>query len=454
MTERAPRSFASRLALREAAVAAVLILLLGAASELFLARTYAANANDVIALAAATLDRRLAETRAAHRSLRDTAKEIAGDIARPRVRVAIFDNNHRLLAQSAPPHAAVGWVGALAALMNLRQTQIVVEDGYVTITADLTTLERIMRDFWVVMGPLALVAIVLAWAASFAVARRAVAPLRAISEAMRRLSRGEFRTDPLRATSDDEIGELAACYNAALGHIERALAQRDRSEAEIRQFIADAGHELRTPLTVIIGYLDIVEDATFETPALRERVFANMRQESRRMRALIEKLILLARLERGEAGTREVVDVSAIAADIVRALPPEGAAKIRLAAAGGADVIADPADVTETVRNLVDNALKYAPGADVTVSTAVAGDDVVLIVRDRGPGMSELDQAHAFDRFYRGRADGEVEGSGLGLAIVRGAVRRSGGTIALKSREGEGTELTVRFPLARVARGA
>ena len=101
------------------------------------------------------------------------------------------------------------------------------------------------------------------------------------------------------------------------------------------------------------------------------------------------------------------------------------------------------------MRNLIDNALKYAPGSDVAVSTAVQGSDVLLVVRDRGPGMSEQDQSHAFDRFYRGRAGiTEVEGSGLGLAIVKRAVERSEGTIVLESREGGGTQFTIRLPLA------
>lgn len=84
----------------------------------------------------------------------------------------------------------------------------------------------------------------------------------------------------------------------------------------------------------------------------------------------------------------------------------------------------------------------------MAVSTAVDGSDVVLVVRDGGPGMSERDQAHAFDRFYRGRGNDDVEGTGLGLAIVKRAVQRSDGTIALESREGEGTAFTIRLPRA------
>ena len=101
-------------------------------------------------------------------------------------------------------------------------------------------------------------------------------------------------------------------------------------------------------------------------------------------------------------------------------------------------VVADETDIFEAIRNLVDNALKYAPGSDVSVSTAVQGDDVVVEVRDHGPGMSDQDRAHAFDRFYRGRGVDEVDGSGIGLAIVKRATERAGGTVSVESREGDG----------------
>jgi signal transduction histidine kinase len=299
------------------------------------------------------------------------------------------------------------------------------------------------------MVPTGVLAIVLAWAAGRAITRRAVAPLTQISAAMHRFAKGDFRPEPIRSTSDDEIGELAHSYNGALHQVQSALSQRDRTEAEIRQFIADAGHELRTPLTVIMGYLDVLEDGAADSPAVRERVFTTLRQESRRMRTLIEKLIYLARLERGEPTERAIVDVSAVVARVVSSLPsPEAAARVDVATVPDARVVADGSDIAEAVRNLVENALKYAPASRVAVSTAVDEDAIVLVVGDRGPGMSAQDQAHAFDRFYRGRASCEVDGSGLGLAIVQRAVQRTGGTVTLESREDDGTRFTIRLPRA------
>jgi two-component system OmpR family sensor kinase len=331
----------------------------------------------------------------------------------------------------------------------LHRAQVPVAGGLVVVTADLNQLQDTLRAYWALMLPVGVLAVALAWLAGWTITRRALSPLRQISVAMRRFARGDFRPEPVRSTGDDEIGELAHSYNGALHQVRSAFADRDRTEAEIRQFIADAGHELRTPLTVIMGYLDVLEDGAVDAPGIRERVFATLRQESRRMRSLIEKLIYLARLERGEPTAREIVDVSAVVARVAASLAPvDAGARIEVTTVSGARVVADDADLAEAVRNLVDNALKYAPESKVTVSTALDGDDVVLAVRDRGPGMSERDQAHAFDRFYRGRGNDDVEGSGLGLAIVKRAVLRCDGTIALESREGEGTAFTIRLPRA------
>jgi two-component system OmpR family sensor kinase len=410
---------------------------------------YARTTNEVIASASRTVQLRIATYRAQKVPLASMAPYLTAELFRPRIRVAVYGQGHRLLSESAPMHPRIGLVGAVASLMDLHETQLAVPGGFVLISADLAQLQQTLVAYWTLMIPLGVIALALAWGAGWLIARQAVLPLTRISAAMRRFARGDFRPEPIISTTNDEIGELAHSYNAAIHQVRIAIAERDRSEAEIRQFIADAGHELRTPLTVIMGYLDVLEDGAVDAPGIRERVFATLRQESRRMRLLIEKLIYLARLERGEANVREIVDLSAVVSRVASsfaAVDSQGA--IEVSTTPDARVVADEGEIVEAVRNLVDNALKYAPGSKVTLSTAVDGNEVLLIVGDHGPGMSDQDQAHAFDRFYRGRSNGDVEGTGLGLAIVKRAVHRAEGTIAVESREGEGTQFTIRLPHA------
>jgi signal transduction histidine kinase len=102
----------------------------------------------------------------------------------------------------------------------------------------------------------------------------------------------------------------------------------------------------------------------------------------------------------------------------------------------------------EAIKNVIDNALKYAPQSRVDVSTTQRDGTARVSVKDSGPGMDSADIVHAFDRFYRGSARGEVEGSGLGLAIAKRAVERAGGSIKTESAPGLGTTITLCLPIA------
>ena len=448
MTDVSPRSFAGRLAFAYAAAAVALMLLIGTASTLFTMRLYARTMNDVIVSAARAVEMRVGRYDANRIPATRYVALLNADLGLPHVRIAVFDDHHHRISESEPLRPASGLTDAVASLLHLQPVRIPIAGGFVTVSANVDQVEDALHAYYALMAPVCVVAAILAWIAGWLITRRAVAPLRTIAAAMRRFARGDFQAVPLRAGSNDEIGDLAHSYNAALHHLRSAFAQRDRSEAEIRQFIADAGHELRTPLTVIMGYLDALEHGAVDAPGVRERVFGTLRQESRRMRLLIEKLIYLARLERGEPAAREVVDVAAIVAGVVRSVEPKHAATVEVSAITNASIVADRGEIAEAIRNLIDNAVKYAPGAPVYVGMNVDAADVVITVHDDGPGIPVADQPHVFDRFYRGHANREVEGTGLGLAIVKRAVYRYGGTIVLESRAGAGTTFTLRFPRA------
>ena len=110
----------------------------------------------------------------------------------------------------------------------------------------------------------------------------------------------------------------------------------------------------------------------------------------------------------------------------------------------GVDTIeADRGELAEAVWNVVENALKYAPDAPIHLRAARINGHATITVRDEGPGMSEAERLHAFERFYRGDQRGEITGSGLGLAIAKRAVERSGGDIAIDSAPGHGTAVII-----------
>ena len=104
---------------------------------------------------------------------------------------------------------------------------------------------------------------------------------------------------------------------------------------------------------------------------------------------------------------------------------------------------ADRGELGEAVWNVIENALKYAPDAPIHLRAARTNGHAVITVRDEGPGMSESERIHAFERFYRGDRRGEITGTGLGLAIAKRAVERAGGEISIDSAPGQGTAVTI-----------
>jgi two-component system OmpR family sensor kinase len=302
--------------------------------------------------------------------------------------------------------------------------------------------------YWSIMLPIGIIAVVLAWLAGRRITARAIGPLVDVSKSLRVIAAGDFTPQPL-LDGNTELSELTGAYNDVAYSLATATAERARTEAQMRQFIADAGHELRTPLTIIMGYLDVLRQGIVQGPDNTQRTYETMLDESRKMRALIEKLILLARLERAPSAAFTTVDLSTVARDAAESLRPLADGRIHVEAARPAFVTANEAELHEAIKNAVDNALKYAPQSDVRVIVR-AGDEMACVeVTDSGPGMDPQDVAHAFDRFYRGGTRGETEGSGLGLAIAKLAVERAGGQAAIESTPGRGTLVRFCLPCSR-----
>jgi two-component system OmpR family sensor kinase len=249
--------------------------------------------------------------------------------------------------------------------------------------------------------------------------------------------------------TDDEIGELAVAFNQMAASVEKAISVRDESELRMRQFLADASHELRTPLTSLSGYVDVLSRRdTVDLSTLQEALHA-MRRESSRMTGLLNDLLALARYQ-ATPPVRHRIALDSLLNDALDELdlPGRGAPVSRQFAAE-LSVQGDGEALKRAVINLAENALKYAPG-EQRWSLFREGNSGVFRVEDRGPGISQEDLPHVFDRFYRGEKarDRETGGSGLGLAIVKSIVEAHGGSVDATARAGEGATFTVRLPLA------
>lgn len=329
--------------------------------------------------------------------------------------------------------------------VEMHPMAVVFPGGSALVMPDAERLRTAMFQLWTIIAIFAAIVIFAAWRTAIVVAGNTLEPLVRTTHALNRFGDGDFTPEAVSTNDRSELGELARAYNRAVAQITHAFEERDRADAEMRQFVADAGHQLRTPLTVIVGYLSAM--SARPDSGRRATAVSAMLAQSRRMRALIDDLITLARLEHGGARDRSIVEVNGVLRRVQESFPDDARTRLRVREAPpGTAVRADGGDLLSAVCALVDNALKYAPVGDVEIRASVDGDACTIAVEDRGPGMTADELAHAFDRFYRGASSEAVPGTGLGLSIIKKSIERAGGSIALHNREGGGLQCTVRLP--------
>lgn len=247
-----------------------------------------------------------------------------------------------------------------------------------------------------------------------------------------------------------EVGQVGVALNTLLAHVETSLDARHRSEQQVRQFVADASHELRTPLTTIAGYTELARrqgDAATTDAALTK-----VAEESRRMTALVEDLLLLARLDAGRPLEREPVDLSRLVLETVddaRVVAPGHRWRVSLPEGDEPVMVTgDALRLRQVVTNLLTNARKYTPeGSTVTVTLRHGGAGAGgFDVHDDGPGFPPDLVATAFERFSRGDVSRHREGGvGLGLALVQAILTAHGGSVTLSSEPGD-TRIRVDLP--------
>ncbi len=303
-----------------------------------------------------------------------------------------------------------------------------------------TTLESTLRTLGLVLLLVGLVGVGVAAMAGLVVARAALRPVEDLTAATEHVAATEQLT-PIPVTGDDELARLTTSFNAM-------LAALDASRTRQRRLVADAGHELRTPLTSLRTNLDLL--AQSERPGVavgleageRAALLADVRAQVEELAALVGDLVELSR-DAPPASREEPVDL----AEVV----DRSVARVRRRAPGvqfdvtvdGWTVLGDSTALERAVTNLLDNAAKWSPlGGTVTVTLAAGR----LTVSDQGPGISDEDLPHVFERFYRSQAARAMPGSGLGLSIVAQTVQRHGGRVAAGRRPGGGAQLVVELP--------
>jgi two-component system OmpR family sensor kinase len=310
------------------------------------------------------------------------------------------------------------------------------------------------------LGAVALVGLAAAGLLGWAIVRRTLRPLRRVADTATKvtelpLDRGDVglwvRVPDLDTDPSTEVGQVGAALNRMLGHVAAALTARQASETRARQFVADASHELRTPLAAIRGYAELTHRSRDVIPPELAHAMRRVESESARMTALVDDLLLLARLDSGRPLDLREMDLSRLIVDVVsdaHIAGPGHVWRLELPEEPIA-IVGDSARLHQVLANLVTNARTHTP-AGSTVTTALASgpdDQVTVTVTDNGTGIPAAVLPNVFERFARGdtsrsRAAGST---GLGLAIVSAVVAAHHGTVGVTSRPGL-TQFTVRLP--------
>ena len=285
------------------------------------------------------------------------------------------------------------------------------------------------------------IAIGMALVLSFLLIAQILSPLRVLSRATDRIAQGDL-PDRIRIKSRDELGQLGSSF-------EHMVDSLRRSETLRQTMTADIAHELRTPVTIIQGTLEAILDGIYDPS---NETIAPIYEETLHLGSLIDDLRDLALAEAGELRlAKESTDVVELVRQVTETAGSsvDQSPTVRVESADPIpEIPLDPKRFRQVLANLLSNALIYTPvEGEIRVDIRAVRDTIELSVSDTGPGISEEDLPHLFERFYRGDpARGRTGGSGLGLAIVRQWVEAHGGTIRAENRPEGGARFVLQIP--------
>ncbi|WP_425424304.1 ATP-binding protein [Streptomyces chattanoogensis] len=294
-----------------------------------------------------------------------------------------------------------------------------------------------------------------------AAATTVLRPVQRLGEAARQLGEGRLDTR-LRVTGTDELADLSRTFNRTAERLEQRVEELSAREAASRRFVADMSHELRTPLTAITAVSEVLEEEQDSLDPMIAPAVQLVVSETRRLNDLVENLMEVTRFDAGTA--RLVLDDVDVADQVTACIDARAwLDAVDLDADRGIVARLDPRRLDVILANLIGNALKHG-GSPVQVSVhteepeapegpeeAEGGDhqggELVIRVRDNGPGIPEEVLPHVFDRFYKASASRpRSEGSGLGLSIAMENAHIHGGGITAANLPEGGAEFTLRLP--------
>ncbi len=367
------------------------------------------------------------------------------------VRYSEDDISRMLNAVSDLDAASVRFTQEKGSFQMLIGTKPVYEDGVAThvvrFYADITDARGAIAMAYVEVILVSLIAVLIAIIVVYYTTMRLTRPFLEINEIVQKYSKGDYNVR-IPISSIDEATQLAISFNAMADQLKDLEATR-------RSFVANVSHELRSPLTSMKGFLEAMQDGTIG-PDEYEKYIDIVLSETKRMAVMVNDLLDLARIESGRTAIKlEIFDIN----ELIRRTLITFEARIYehhinvdvKFAQEQYYVEADSAQISQVLRNIIDNAIKYSPDdTKLRIATYAMRREIYVSIQDSGPGIPEEDVPHVFDRFYKvekAHTPTKQSGTGLGLSIVKRIIDQHNQTITLKSGRGKGSTFT--FTLKR-----
>lgn len=317
-----------------------------------------------------------------------------------------------------------------------------------------STVSKLSSVLFGIIGRALLIGLIISVLLSLLLAKAMVTPIQNLTKAAERVAAGDF-SPKLNSDAKDEIGVLTRTFNSMADQLEKTLDDLKKSEAMRREFVANVSHELRTPITSIRSYAETLQDASSMPKETEKEFLGVIVKESDRMTNIVQDLLMLSRFDAGSIAFKFVrFSFTASIHDVYNAMLLDAQKHKHHFTIDFKtpvpDIIGDEARIEQVLINMVSNAIKYTRDGGIIAMTAGRKDDVVWVsVRDNGIGIPKEDVDKVFDRFYRvdKARSRESGGTGLGLSIAQEIVNRHNGSIALTSRQGKGTVITMSLPV-------
>lgn len=352
----------------------------------------------------------------------------------------------RVVSEAHPTRAVMGTARSTVGTLRYIIIPVAFEGdsnrGLYVAAFDLDAVLAGVADSFQTYIVVALIALLLVGFVAWFVAGRLLKPIRLLRKAAAENTATNL-SGRIPVTGRDDLSELTMTINGMFERLENAFSSQ-------RRLIDDVGHELKTPITIIRGHLELLDaDSRADVDATKALAI----DELDRMSALVSEISLLAESGTPQFIERRETDIDALTGSVAAkagALDPAREWDVESRADG--TVFVDAGRLTQAWLQLASNAAKYSTaGTRISLGsrreTTRTGEWLLLLVRDRGPGIPAEAQERIFERFGRLETSRGEDGSGLGLAIVSAIATAHGGTVSLTSAEGEGSVFTIRVPV-------